>query len=74
MDHPVKMIKIQKKLSSFFVFPEDEVGGQPGVPPGGDDVQRPPAPPVPALHVGALLKELQSEQEKKIEIREMIQW
>ena len=27
------------------------------MPPGGDDVQRPPAPQVPALHVGAALQE-----------------
>ena len=42
-------------------LPEYEVCGEPGVPPGGDDVERPPAPQVPALQVRAVLQELKSE-------------
>ena len=42
-------------------LPEYEVCGEPGVPPGGDDVERPPAPQVTALQVRAVLQELKSE-------------
>ena len=42
-------------------MPEYEVCGEPGVPPGGDDVERPPAPQVPALQVRPIFQELKSE-------------